>query len=262
MEEKKAIQAEEKKDNPKESSQKEDYFASLDYSSLDINMETMVKKGVHFGHQKSRKNPKMDEYIFGVRKGINIIDLRKTEEKLRQAMEFIKKVKSEGKMILFVGTKKQIKNLTREAAETSKMPFVTERWLGGTFTNFKIIRSRGKYLKELKEMMDQGEFKKYTKFEQAKKREEWEKLEKKMGGIKDMTGLPGALFVTDIKENELAIKEAKRMGISVIALADTNVDPTLVEYPIPANDDAISSVKLMLSYICKAILEENKPAEV
>lgn len=261
MEEKKTIEAEEKA-AVKESSRKEDYFASLDYSSLSVNMETMIKKGVHFGHQKSRRNPKMDEYIFGTRKGINLIDLQKTEEKLRQAMEFIKKLRSEGKEILFVGTKKQIKDLTKEAAEAAKMPFVVERWLGGTFTNFKIIRSRGKYLKELKEMIEQGELKKYTKFEQAKKLEEWEKLEKKMGGIKDMKDLPGALFVTDIKENELAIKEAKRVGIPVVALADTNVDPTLADYPIPANDDAISSVKLMLSYVCKAILEESKPAEV
>ena len=257
MEENKTVQAEEKKDSKKESS-KEDYFANLDFSNLEVNMETMIKKGVHFGHQKSRRNPKMDEYIFGTRKGINLIDLQKTEEKLKEALEFIKKVKSEGKEILFVGTKKQIKEIVKEAAIFCEMPFVTERWLGGTFTNFKIIRGRAKYLKDLKETIDKGEAKKYTKFEQMKMQEELDKLEIKMGGIKDMKELPGAVFVTDIKENDLAIKEAKKAGVSVIALSDTNVDPTVVEYPIPSNDDAISAVRLMLSYICKAIIESKQ----
>jgi len=257
MEEKKTVQAEEKKDSKKESSQ-EDYFAKLDFSNLEVNMETMIKKGVHFGHQKSRRNPKMDEYIFGTRKGINLIDLQKTEEKLKEALDFIKKLKSEGKEILFVGTKKQIKEIVKEAAIFCGMPFVTERWLGGTFTNFKIIRGRAKYLKDLKETIDKGEAKKYTKFEQMKMQEELDKLEIKMGGIKDMKELPGAVFVTDIKENDLAIKEAKKAGVSVIALSDTNVDPTVVEYPIPSNDDAISAVRLMLSYICKAIIESKQ----
>jgi len=257
MEENKTVQVEEKKDSEKKSS-KEDYFANLNYSDLEVNMETMIKKGVHFGHQKSRRNPKMDEYIFGTRKGINLIDLQTTEEKLKEALEFIKKVRSEGKEILFVGTKKQIKEIVKEAAIFCNMPFVTERWLGGTFTNFKIIRGRGKYLKDLKETIDRGEAKKYTKFEQMKMQEELDKLEVKMGGIKDMKELPGAVFVTDIKENDLAIKEAKKSGVPVIALSDTNVDPTIVDYPIPANDDAISSVRLMLSYICKAIIESKQ----
>ena len=256
MEESKSIQSEEKKESKNESS-KEDYFANLDFSNLEVNMETMIKKGVHFGHQKSRKNPKMNEYIFGTRKGINLIDLGKTEEKLKEALEFLKLVKSEGKEIVFVGTKKQIKEITKEAAIFCRMPYVTERWLGGTFTNFKIIRGRGKYLKDLKDMISSGEAKKYTKFEQMKKQEELEKLEKKIGGIKDMKELPGAIFITDIKENEMAIKEAKKAKIPIVALADTNTDPETVEYPIPANDDAISSVRLMLSYICKAIIETN-----
>ncbi len=257
MEENKTIQTEEKKDSKKESSQ-EDYFANLNYSDLEISLEAMVKKGVHFGHQKSRRNPKMNEYIFGTRKGINLIDLQKTEEKLREAMDFIGKVKSEGKEILFVGTKKQIKDIVRSAAIFCEMPFVVERWLGGTFTNFKIIRGRTKYLKDLKETIEKGEAKKYTKFEQMKMQEELDKLELKMGGIKNMKELPGAVFVTDIKENELAINEAKKARVPVIALADTNVDPKMVEYPIPANDDAISSVRLILSYICKAIIESKR----
>lgn len=254
MEKSKSIQAGEKKDSKKESS-KEDYFADLNYSDLEISLEAMVKKGVHFGHQKSRKNPKMDEYIFGTRKGINLIDLQKTEEKLNEALEFIKKVKSEGKAILFVGTKKQIKDIVQSAAIFCNMPFVAERWLGGTFTNFKIIRGRAKYLKDLRETIEKGEAKKYTKFEQMKMQEELDKLELKMGGIKDMKELPGAVFVMDIKENELAVKEAKKAGIPIVALVDTNVDPRTVEYPIPANDDAISSVRLILSYVCKAITE-------
>ena len=256
MEENKSIRNEEKGSEKKSS--KEDYFANLNYSDLEISMEAMIKKGVHFGHQKSRRNPKMDEYIFGTRKGINLIDLQKTEEKLKEALDFIKKVKSEGKAVLFIGTKKQIKEITKEAAIYCNMPFVVERWLGGTFTNFKIIRARAKYLKDLKDMIDKGEAKKYTKFEQMKMQEELDKLETKMGGIKDMKELPGAVFVTDIKENELAIKEARKANVPIVALADTNVDPTIVDYPIPANDDAISAVRLMLSYVCKAIMETNQ----
>lgn len=256
MEEKKSIQAEEEKDSKKKSS-KEDYFAELDYSKLKINMEEMIKKGVHFGHQKSRRNPKMNEYIFGTKRGINLIDLQKTEEKLKEALEFLKLVKSERKEILFVGTKKQIKDITRDAAIACNMPYVDERWLGGTFTNFKVIRARSKYLKDLKETINGPEIKKYTKFEQMKKQEELDKLEKKMGGIKDMKEFPGAVFITDIKENELAIKEAKAVKIPIVAIADTNVDPTVVDYPIPANDDAISSVRLILSYVCKVIKENN-----
>ncbi|HOW60432.1 MAG TPA: 30S ribosomal protein S2 [Candidatus Moranbacteria bacterium] len=233
----------------------ENYFSKLDLSKIEVSLEEMMKNGVHFGHQKARRNPKMDEYIFTTRKGINIIDLEKTQEKIKQALEFIQSIKKSGKKILFVGTKIQSKNLVREVAEASGMPFVSERWLGGTFTNFKVIRTRARYLVDNEAMLAKGEFKKYTKFEQMKKIEELEKMEKRMGGIKNMSELPGAIFAASVKEDSLAIAEAKKMGIPVIAIADTNVNPENIDYPIPANDDAISSLRLILAYAYKAILE-------
>lgn len=233
----------------------ENYFSKLDLSKIEVSLEEMMKNGVHFGHQKARRNPKMDEYIFTTRKGINIIDLEKTQEKIKQALEFIQSIKKSGKNILFVGTKIQSKNLVREVAEASGMPFVSERWLGGTFTNFKVIRARARYLVDNEAMLAKGEFKRYTKFEQMKKIEELEKMEKRMGGIKNMSELPGAVFAASVKEDSLAIAEAKKMGIPVIAIADTNVNPENIDYPIPANDDAISSLRLILAYAYKAILE-------
>lgn len=231
----------------------ENYFAALDMAKLEVTLEAMLKNGVHFGHQKSRRNPKMDEYIFATRKGINILDLQKTQEKLKEAIAFLESVKKDGKQVLLVGTKLQAKELVKEAAEFSKMPFVVDRWLGGTFTNFKAIRTRVKYLIDSEDKMERGEYAKYTKFERAKKMEEIEKLEKRMGGLKTMTELPAAIFATSVKEDHLAITEAKKMGIPVIAIADTNVDPMKVDYPIPANDDAISSLRLILSYVCAAL---------
>ncbi|KKQ79529.1 MAG: 30S ribosomal protein S2 [Candidatus Moranbacteria bacterium GW2011_GWD2_38_7] len=238
-----------------ENMERENYFASIDLSKFEISLEEMMKAGVHFGHQKARRNPKMDEYIFTTRKGINIIDLQKTQEKIKEALDFIQAVKKSGKNILFVGTKIQAKDLVRELAQATGMPFVSERWLGGTFTNFKVIRGRTRYLVDGEGMLARGEFKKYTKFEQMKKIEELEKMEKRMGGIKNMSDLPGVVFAVSIKEDNLAITEARKMGIPVIAIADTNVDPSVVDFPIPANDDAISSLKLILSYTYKAIQE-------
>ena len=234
---------------------RESYFASLEVSKIQQNLEEMMKAGVHFGHQKARRNPKMDEYIFTTRKGINILDLQKTQEKLQEALEFLVSVKKSGKAILFVGTKIQAKDLVRDVAEVLQMPFVCERWLGGTFTNFKVIRGRTRYLVDSEGMLARGEFKKYTKFEQMKKMEELEKMEKRMGGIKNMADLPGVVFAASIKEDNLAIMEAKKMGIPVIAIADTNTDPSQIDFPIPANDDAISSLRLILVYVYKAILE-------
>jgi small subunit ribosomal protein S2 len=233
----------------------ESYYATLDIAKIEQSLEEMMKAGVHFGHQKARRNPKMDEYIFTTRKGINIIDLQKTQDKIKEALEFIKSVKKSGKSILFVGTKIQAKDLVRDVATVLEMPFVTERWLGGTFTNYKVIRGRTRYLLDGEAMLARGEFKKYTKFEQMKKIEELEKMEKRMGGIKNMAELPGAVFAASIKEDNLAITEAKKMGIPVIAIADTNVNPGTVDFPIPANDDAISSLKLILAYVFKAIKE-------
>ncbi len=237
----------------KKTEEAENYFASIDLDKLELTLENLLKNGVHFGHQKARRNPKMDQYIFTTRKGINIIDLQKTAEKLSETMDFLAEIKKSGKKILFVGTKTQARDLARNVAEFSNMPFVTERWLGGTFTNFKIIRQRARYLVDSQDKFARGEFKKYTKFEQMKKIEELEKMEKRMGGIKHMIELPAAIFVMSIKEDNLAIKEAQKVGVPIVAIADTNVDPSGIDYVIPANDDAVSSLRAIMSYACKAL---------
>lgn len=238
-----------------QASKSEDYYAEFDFAGLEADMKLMLKNGVHFGHQKARRNPKMNEYIFGTKNGINIIDLEKTVEKLEEAMRFVKKIVSEGQQILFVGTKKQAKRLVESAARKCGMPFVVERWLGGTFTNFRIISERARYLRDGQENMKKGEYAKYTKFEQMKMGEELDKLEVKMGGIKHMTKFPGAIFVTGIAEDNLAVQEARIKKIPIIALADTNVNPLQIDYPIPANEDAVSSLRLMIAYITKAVID-------
>lgn len=234
----------------------EEYFADFDFSKVEMTLESMLKAGVHFGHMKSRRHPKMDEYIYTTRNNINIIDLQKTLEKLQEAMKFLKSVQKDGKKVLLVGTKKQANDLIESLARATGTPYVVERWIGGTFTNFKVIRGRTKYLKESEEKMARGEFKKYTKFEQAKKTEELEKLEKRMGGIKEMADLPGAVFVADVKESTIVIQEARKMNIPVSGIVDTNTDPSGVDYPIPANDDAISSLRLILACVGKALSAE------
>ncbi len=245
---------------PKKS--EKDVFADFDFGGLEVDINAMFKSGVYFGHQKSRKNPKMNEYIYGTRNGINIIDLQKTAEKIKEAQEFVKKIVSEGQNIVFVGTKKQAKNIIKSAAQICEMPYVVDRWLGGTFTNFSSISKRTRYLKETWEKIEKGEMGKYTKFEQMKKREELEKLEEKMGGIKNVSKLPGAIFVTGVMEDRLAIKEAIKMKVPIIGLVDTNVNPENIDYPIPANEDAVSSLKLLVAYITKAVLEGKKTASV
>lgn len=236
------------------------YFAEFDFSKIELTLESMLKNGVHFGHMKSRRHPKMDEYIYTTRNNINIIDLQKTLEKLQETMNFLQSVQKEGKVVLLVGTKKQAKELVRSLAERLGLPYVVERWIGGTFTNFKVIRGRTKYLKDAEEKMAQGEFKKYTKFEQSKKMEEIEKLEKKMGGIKDMTELPGAVFIADVKESPIVVEEACKMGIPVAGIVDTNTDPSRIDYAIPANDDAISSLRFLLGCIGKSLSQGKAPA--
>lgn len=236
------------------------YFANFDFSKLETSLEEMFKNGVHFGHHKSRKNPKADEYVFGTRNGINIIDLQKTSESLKEALDFITDLAASGQDILFVGTKKQVKVIIESAARRSGMPFVNERWLGGTFSNFKVISERTKYLREGQEKMGKGEYSKYTKFEQMKIAEELERLEKRMGGIKNMTKFPGAIFAAGVIEDHLAIKEARAKNIPIVAIVDSNVSPEGIDYPIPANDDAVSSLRLIVGYITKAILEgKEKP---
>lgn len=255
MEEKNIATEEKVSLEPAKKTSSEDYFADFNFGELETSMGQMLKNGVHFGHQKTRKNPKMEPYIFTTKNGINIIDLEKTVRCLEEAAGFLNKIKKEGKQILFVGTKKQIKEILKSAAIRGQMPYVAERWLGGTFTNFKIIRGRTKYLIDLENGFASGEFKKYTKFERMKKMGEMKKLEKKLGGIKNMAEIPAAVFVTDTNQDNLAVKEARRMHVPLVAIVDTNSDPSVIDYPIPGNDDAISSVRLLTSYICKAIVE-------
>jgi len=240
---------EEKKVNPKRKNVFEDY----DCDNLELTMPTLLKAGVHFGHQKSRKNPKMSDFIYTTRNNINIIDLAKTVDLAKEALDFLASVKKSGKQILFVGTKKQARNLVVDVAEYTGNPFVVDRWLGGTFTNFKNIRSRARYMLRLQDQIAKGDVKKYTKLEQMKKIEEAEKLQKRMGGIAEMKELPGAIFVTDVEADKLAVREANIVGVPVVALVDTNVNPEGITYPIPANDDALSSLTLMLAYVCKTL---------
>lgn len=238
----------------------ENYFASFDFAKLDVSLEGLLKAGVHFGHLKSRRHPKMDEYIYTTRKNINIVDLEKTAEKLAVAVKFLSEVVRSGKPILFVGMKKQTQDTVRSLALRLDESYVIDRWLGGTLTNFSCIRSRAKYLNETHEQIGQGEFKKYTKFEQAKKSEEVEKLERKVGGIKHMEQLPGAIVIADVKEAGLVLHEARKMRIPIIGITDTNTDPSFVDYPVPGNDDALSSLRLLLGSLGKAILETKEKA--
>lgn len=237
-----------------------DYFASLDFAGLDASLDGLLKAGVHFGHLKSRRHPKMDEYIYTTRKNINILDLEKTTEKLAVASKFLAEVAKSGKPILFVGMKKQTQETIQSLAARLGESYVIDRWLGGTLTNFSCIRSRARYLNETHDKIGQGEFKKYTKFEQAKKSEEVEKLEKKVGGIKHMEQLPGVIVIADVKEAALVIHEARKMSIPVVGITDTNTDPSLVDYPIPGNDDALSSLRLLLGSLGKAILAAKEKA--
>ncbi|MDX9913896.1 MAG: 30S ribosomal protein S2 [Candidatus Moranbacteria bacterium] len=242
-----------KKESEKSSVLEERY--KMDFSVSEISLDKMLKNGVHFGHNKSCKDPRMNRFIFGAKRGINIIDLQRTQENLQVAIDFVKKIKEEKKQILFVGTKKQAKAIVKISAQTCEMPHVTERWLGGTFTNFGVIRKRAQYLKDSQEQMAIGGFDKYTKLEKLKKFEELEKLEKKMGGLKEMKVLPAAIFISDIKTDEIALKEAMVAKIPVIAIVDTNVNPNNVDYPIPANDDAVSSVKTIMEYLVGPIVD-------
>ncbi len=228
-------------------------FEAYDYDNLELTMPALLKAGVHFGHQKSRRNPKMDQYIYTTRNNINIIDLAKTVNLTKEALDFLISIKKSEKQILFVGTKKQTKDLVMDVAECTENPYVVERWLGGTFTNFRNIRGRTRYMTRLRNQIEKGDIKKYTKFEQMKKIEEAEKLERRMGGIAEMGSLPGVVFVTDVEADKLAIREANIVGVPVVALVDTNVNPEGIAYPIPANDDAMSSLTVMLAHVCKAL---------
>jgi small subunit ribosomal protein S2 len=222
---------------------------------FNINPEEMLRAGLHFGHKTSRVHPKMMPYISGIRNTVHIIDLEKTKEKFEEALKFIQELIAQGNKILFVGTKIQAKELTKNMAIECGQPYVIERWLGGIFTNFEIIKKRIDYFKDLEKKKTEGELEKYTKKERAKFDKELQNLEIKFGGIKEMEKLPEAIFVLDMKKDRLAIKEAKKKGIKVIGISDTNCDPTLADYPIPANDDAISSIKYILEKVKEAIIK-------
>jgi small subunit ribosomal protein S2 len=218
-------------------------------------MKQLLEAGVHFGHQTRRWNPKMAEFIFTERNGIYIIDLQKTVKKVDEAYNFIKEVSASGKDILFVGTKKQAQESIASEALRANMFYVNQRWLGGMLTNFKTIRKRIERLNQLEKMELDGTFEVLPKKEVIKLRAEKEKLEKNLGGIKNMNGAPGALFVVDPRKEKIAIQEAHILGIPIVAIVDTNCDPEEIDYPIPGNDDAIRAVKLLTSKIADAIIE-------
>ena len=227
-----------------------------------ITMKQLLEVGAHFGHQAKRWNPKMKPYIFTERNGIHILDLHQTLEATEKAYEFVREISSEGGKVLFVGTKKQAQDAVKEEAERAGGFYVNHRWLGGLLTNLNTIKTRVKRLKELEEMEADGTLDTaYTKKEAGLLRKEMAKLSKNIGGIKEMKKLPAALFVVDIKKEFLALEEAKKLGIPVIALIDTNVDPELVTYKIPANDDAIRSIKLFSQVIANAVIEGNGGVE-
>ncbi len=220
-----------------------------------ISMKQLLEAGVHFGHQTRRWNPKMKDYIFTERNGIYIIDLQKTVKKIEEAYEFVKNISAEGGSILFVGTKKQAQESIQEEAQRCGMFYVNQRWLGGMLTNFKTIRKRIDRLHELEKMEEDGLFEILPKKEVLNLLHEKERLEKNLGGIKDMTELPQAVFIVDPRKERIAIQEARKLQIPIIAIVDTNCDPDEVDYIIPGNDDAIRAVKLLTEKIADAVIE-------
>jgi small subunit ribosomal protein S2 len=220
-----------------------------------VSMKQLLEAGVHFGHQTRRWNPKMKEYIFTERNGIYIIDLQKTVKKMEEAYEFVKNVAFEGGNILFVGTKKQAQESIQEEAQRCGMFYVNQRWLGGMLTNFKTIRRRVDRLHELEKMEEEGLFEVLPKKEVLNLRHEKERLEKYLGGIKNMNSLPEALFIVDPRKEKIAVQEARKLQIPIVAIVDTNCDPDEVDYVIPGNDDAIRAVKLLTEKIADAVLE-------
>ena len=220
-----------------------------------ISMKQLLEAGVHFGHQTRRWNPKMKEYIFTERNGIYIIDLQKTVKKIDEAYYFIRDLAMDGGTVLFVGTKKQAQESIEQEAKRCEMYYVNQRWLGGMLTNFKTIQSRINKLRKIEKMEADGDFELLPKKEVIKLKAEQEKLEKNLGGIKEMRKLPSAMFVVDPRKEHIAILEAKALGIPVVAIVDTNFDPDEADYPIPGNDDAIRAVKLIASKIADAVLE-------
>lgn len=225
-----------------------------------ITLKDLLETGAHFGHQSRRWNPAMKPYIFDEREGVHIFDLAKTKEGLEQAVAFVKTAVSEGKVVLFVGTKRQAQAMVKQEAQRVGVPFVTERWIGGLLTNWKEISKRIGYMKELKERREQGELKKYTKREQILFDREIARLEKFFGGVASLEKPPDVLFVVDTKREEVAVREAQRVGISVVGMVDTNADVAMVEQVIPINDDAVKAIELVVGVMAEAVEEGKKKA--
>jgi small subunit ribosomal protein S2 len=226
-----------------------------------ISMKQLLEAGVHFGHQTRRWNPKMRPFIFMDRNGIHIIDLQQTVTRLNEAYRFVEQLAASGETLLFVGTKKQAQEAVAEEAKRCGMYYVNQRWLGGMLTNFKTIQARINYLRELEERRDRGDFERLPKKEAQRLQDDIVRLERILGGIKDMRRLPGAVFIIDTRKERTAVLEARRLEIPVIALADTNCDPDEIDYPIPANDDAIRAVRLLCSKIADAVIEGRRELE-
>ena len=226
-----------------------------------VSMKQLLEAGVHFGHQTRRWNPKMAPYIFTERNGIYIIDLQKTVRKLEEAYMFVRDLSAKGETVLFVGTKKQAQDSIREEAVRAGAHYVNARWLGGMLTNFRTIQGRIRRLKQLRTMEEDGTFDLLPKKEVIKLNHEIEKLEKFLGGIKEMNRIPGALFIVDPRKEKIAVAEAKKLGIPIVAIVDTNCDPDDVDYVIPGNDDAIRAVKLIAGTMANAIIEGRQGEE-
>ena len=225
---------------------------------MTVSMKEMLEAGVHFGHQKSRWNPKMASFIFTERGGVHIFDLAKTEEGLEAALKFVRNISANGGQILFVGTKKQAQTIVSDSAKSASMPYVTERWMGGMLTNFPTFLSQIRNLRKLAERIEENDF--ATKKQLVVAMKLAEKLEANLGGIKEMKKLPEAIFVIDIVREDIAIKEAKKIGIPVIAIVDTNANPDPIDYIIPGNDDAVKSIKIISEEIAR-VINENKPVQ-
>jgi small subunit ribosomal protein S2 len=221
-------------------------------------MKELLEAGVHFGHQTKRWNPKMKEFIFGQRNGIYIIDLQKTIKVFKEALQFVKGVSESNKNLLFVGTKKQAQDIIRESAGRCECSYVNQRWLGGLLTNFSVVRSSVEKLVELDEMREDGRWELLSKKDQSRMEKLYKKLSKNLGGIRTMTELPGALFVVDSAKEEIAIMEAQKLGIPIVAVVDTNGNPENIDYPIPGNDDAVRAIELFTSKVAEAVMEGRK----
>ncbi len=225
---------------------------------VSVTMKELLEAGVHFGHQTKRWNPKMKEFIYGQRNGIYIIDLQKTIKVFKESLAFVKSVAESGKDILFVGTKKQAQDIVRDAAQKCESSYVNQRWLGGLLTNFRVISGSIDKLVELEEMREDGRWDLLSKKEQSKLEKVYRKLSKNLGGIKNLKGIPGAMFIIDSSRETIALEEARKMAIPIVAIVDTNGDPDGLTYPIPGNDDAVRAIELFSNQIAEAILDGKK----